>query len=369
MTKTRETTLAGRLRGRIEREGAISFRDWMHAALYDEQDGYYSARRLERWGRAGDYRTSAERSPLFAATFARYFAALYEALGAPRRLTIVEAGAGAGDFARGVLGTLRDDFPRVFDAARYVVDERGADASARVRESLAAFAGRVEFCALREIESPLDAGIVFSNELLDAFAVHRVVGRGGELREFYVGTDERGEFVWVERELSSTHLAAYFARCGVELAEGQIAEVNLAAEEWTACAARTLARGYVVTVDYGAEAEELYGAPQRFAGTLRAFRGHTLTADVLAHPGEQDITATVDWSAVRAAGERAGLETVLLMRQDEFLLRAGAVEQLERMTARAVCEAEALSLRVGAREMILPGGMSGSFQTLVQHKI
>lgn len=367
MTKTRDATLAARLRKRIGRAGALSFRDWMEAALYDERDGYYAAGRGERWGRTGDYRTSPERSPLFAATFARYFAALYEEMGAPRRLTIVEAGAGAGDFARGVLATLRDDFPRVFDAARYVVDERGADTRERARASLASFAGRVEFCRMSEIDAPLDAGIIFSNELLDAFAVHRVVWRGGELREFYVDTDDAGAFVWVERA-AALHLAEHIARRAVRLVEGQIVEVNPEAEAWTTRAARTLGRGYVVTVDYGAEASALHGVPHRFAGTLRAFRGHTLSDDVLAHPGEQDITATIDWSAVRAAGERAGLETVLLMRQDEFLRRAGAVEQLARMSARACDEAEALSLRVGAREMILPGGMSESFQVLVQRK-
>src|SRR2546423_13771582 len=97
--------LAERLRERIRREGAIIFRDWMQLALYDEREGYYARRDLERWGRAGDYRTAPERSPLFAATFARYFAGLYEELGAPHELTIFEAGAGAGPLAQGVLET------------------------------------------------------------------------------------------------------------------------------------------------------------------------------------------------------------------------------------------------------------------------
>src|SRR3954462_6477428 len=88
------SSLAERLRARIEREGAITFRDWMEAALYDARDGYYCRRDLKRWGRTGDYRTSPERSLLFAATFAGYFAKLYEELGTPETWSIFEAGSG-----------------------------------------------------------------------------------------------------------------------------------------------------------------------------------------------------------------------------------------------------------------------------------
>jgi SAM-dependent MidA family methyltransferase len=160
----------------------------------------------------------------------------------------------------------------------------------------------------------------------------------------------------------------HFARQGVALAEGQIAEVNLAAGEWIERAASVLRRGYVVTVDYGAEAEELYRSTQRRDGTLRGFREHQFVADVLARPGECDLTTTINWTQVRQAGEAAGLKTISLKRQDEFLLRAGALDQLERLTSQLDGEAERLRLRLGAREMILPGGMSESFQVLVRRK-
>ena len=151
----------------------------------------------------------------------------------------------------------------------------------------------------------------------------------------------------------------------IELEEDQIAEVNLAAEEWLARAAGALERGYVVLVDYGAEAAELYAAALRPAGTLRAFRRHQLSADVLAHPGEQDLTTTINWTQIRQAAAACGLQPVLFARQDEFLLRAGLLEQLERMTARLTSEAERITLRLSAREMILPGGLGQSFQVLV----
>src|SRR5215210_7185650 len=123
--------LAERLRALVRREGAISFRDWMNIALYDEREGYYFRRDLERWGRAGDYRTAPERSPLFSATFASYFAQLYEELDTPPAWTIFEAGAGAGHFAHGVLQTLRRDHPHIFSATRYVIDEPSADSRER----------------------------------------------------------------------------------------------------------------------------------------------------------------------------------------------------------------------------------------------
>jgi SAM-dependent MidA family methyltransferase len=369
MSSPEQTPLAERLRARISREGAISFRDWMDAALYDEREGYYCRADRPRWGRdGGDYRTSPERTPLFAATCARYFAALHDELGAPPRWAILEAGAGAGDFARVALETLEHDYPRVFQATRYYIDEASEDARLRASEKLAAFADRVEFCRNDWRGLSFEAGVIFSNELLDAFPVHRVSMRVGRLREFCVASDESGGFCWSEQEPTTPRLPEHFARLGVALAEGQIAEVNLAAGEWIERAALSLQRGYVVTIDYGAEAEELYRSPQRRDGTLRGFREHQFVADVLAHPGEHDLTTTINWTHVRQAGEAAGLETVSFEPQDRFLLRAGLLDQLERLTTRLHGEAERLRLRVGAREMILPGGMSESFQVLVQKK-
>lgn len=374
--------LDARLLARIRREGALTFRDWMAAALYDERGGYYKRPDLERWGRAGDYRTSPERTPLFAATFARYFAKLREELGSPNSFALIEAGGGAGRFARVVLDTLRRDAPEAFDAVRYVFDESGTDSRARAAALLAPHAERVEFRSLHDLTvearnentdsrtptPPPAAFIVFSNELIDALPVHRVRMREGRLRELYVAEGERGGFAWEEREPSTPRLAEHFARFGMALDEGQLAEVNLEAEEWMTRVASLGGVGFVVTVDYGDDAHALVNAPHRREGTLRAFSGQRFVEDLLANPGAQDLTATINWTQLVAAGERAGLETVALERLDAFLLKAGVVEQLERETALARDEAERSALRLGARELVLPTGMAASFQVLVQKK-
>src|SRR5207245_5146806 len=115
----------------------------------------------------------------------------------------------------------------------------------------------------------------------------------------------------------------------IQLKEGQVAEVNLATEKWLSLAAKKLFRGYLITVDYGAEAANFYWSPERFEGTLRAFHRHQLVEDVLSRAGEQDITTSVDWTYVKRVGDQLGLDTIDFDRQDRFMLRAGLLEELE----------------------------------------
>jgi SAM-dependent MidA family methyltransferase len=127
-------------------------------------------------------------------------------------------------------------------------------------------------------------------------------------------------------------------------------------------------RGFLVTVDYGAERNELLDSPDRFTGTLRAFRRHQLIDDVLARPGEQDLTTTGDWTQIKEAGRRAGLRAVRLERLDQFLLSEGLLQRLSEMVAQTQNQVEALRLSTSAREMIMPHGLAASFQVLVQEK-
>ena len=363
------SSLADRLRERIKQAGAITFCDWMKAALYDSTEGYYCRGDRRRWGREGDYRTSPERTPLFAASFARYFASLYEQLNRPAAWTILEAGAGEGHFASGVLEALQIYFPNVFAGTSYVVDEASPFSSRNAGERLQPFEERVQFKSLDEVE--IDHGVVFSNELLDAFPIHRIVLADGKFKEFYVTIGERGDFEWLLRDLStelSPRLDDYFEAVGMQPGEGQVIEVSLEIEDWVRRVAARMRRGYVVTVDYGASAEDLYSALANLEGTLRGFQRHQIVADLLAQPGEHDLTTTVNWSFVQAVGKRAGIDSVELSRLDRFLLANGILEQLEAKSRQARDDGERLQLSSAAREMILPDGMAASFQVLVQEK-
>lgn len=333
--------LAERLKELIRARGPIPFRDWMQLALYDPDGGYYRRTDLKRWGREGDYRTSSERSELFAATFARYFAQLYEELGRPAEWTIVEGGAGDRAFARRVLRQLEDEYPAVFAATRYSVSEIN-DAT----------------------EVSLDPGLYFSNELLDAFPVHRIVSDG----ELYVTVDSEGQFTWSVGPHSTPRLAAFLEQHAIKLGPGQVIEVNLAIDDWLASVASKLKHGFVITVDYGAEQNELYDPILRPHGTLRAFSKHGFVDDVLSAPGEHDITSNINWTQVVTTGERLGLEVVEFSSQDKFLMRAGLLEELERGLKRAKTVADQVRFNTDAKEMILPGGMASSFQVLVQKR-
>jgi SAM-dependent MidA family methyltransferase len=356
-------SLAERLRELIQREGSITFHDWMKAALYDAHGGYYQRADRQRWGRAGDYRTSPERSELFAGTFARYFIKLAEEVD----LTIVESGAGDGSFAAGVLRALREQFPSHFAKTRYVVYELSDDARRRMQERLSEFGERVEFCSDWDQVS-VSSGIYFSNELLDAFPVHRVMISDEGLSELYVAVDSSGEFVSTSGPLSTPRLAEFIDEYSIELAEEQVVEINLEIDNWLNAVSEKFEKGFLITVDYGAEATELYDPMLRPEGTLRGFSNHAFVDNLLAVPGEHDLTTTINWSQVKGVGEKLGWKVIEFAPQDKFLLTAGLPEQLQYRLSRAETGAERVSLTTGARDMILPGGMASSFQVLVQKR-
>lgn len=365
--KSERISLEQRLRTRIENEGPITFYEWMKAALYDPADGYYSRADRLRQGREGDYRTAPETSPLFAATLASYFSRLYLDLGSPASLTIFESGAGNGEFAYGVLEGLRTAVPEVFAATTYVIDEISPAARRQAEVRLAEFADCITFQQLNKVDAPVAAGIAFSNELIDSFPVHRITRRNNQLRELYIGLNDKG-FVWVERD-PGTDVAAYCEATNIKLSEGQIAELNPGTEKYLDRCAALFDRGFVVTVDYGADRNELLDSPDRHQGTLRAFRRHQLVNDPLAQPGCQDLTTTIDWRQVKEAGERAGLRTLRLEPLDRFLLAEGLPTHLADMTSSVSDAVLALRLSTSARELILPTGLAASFQVCVQEKI
>ncbi|MFY9583702.1 MAG: SAM-dependent methyltransferase, partial [Candidatus Acidiferrales bacterium] len=217
-----------------------------------------------------------------------------------------------------------------------------------------------------ELPAEIPAGCVFSNELLDALPVHRVVREQGALREIYVGL-EGEEFREQLGPPSTPALAGYFATQGIELREGQQAEAGLEACEWIADTGRRLARGFVLTMDYGHQAHELYDECH-LRGTLLAYQQHRASEDFLRAPGEQDLTAHVNFTALELWGRRAGLARTGLISQAQFLLALGRGNQFADLYDEGQSEVERVRARLLLKNLLHPEGLGETFQVLVQHK-
>lgn len=355
--------LIAELRARIEREGAITFRDFMDAALYHPRHGYYNTN-LAATSRGGDYVTSPEVHSIFGALVAKQLCELWTAMSRPERFEIVEQGAGTGSLARDILRWAERE-PEFFAAIRYQIVETSEVLVRMQRESLSERGLDTSVAWHGELPT-LISGCVITNELLDAFPVHRVVRLGDELREVYVAW-HAGRFVDELRPLSDVELARYFEAIGVWPGEGCYAEVNLQAPRWTAAAAASLERGYVLTFDYGYEAPQLY-APWRRDGTLVCYYRQAASSDPYQRVGKQDITASIDFTTVRSAGERAGLRTLGFTDQGQFLVRLGIGNGIA-SAASPGCEQieEYFSRRRVVMDLIDPGRL-GRVQVLLQGK-
>ena len=344
----------------------------MDLALYDPALGY-SARAARRSGRAGDFFTSVDVGPLFGELLARQIiemAALLEpqpdsqaqAPGPTLLFDLVEAGASDGRLSTDILRAIRRRVPSLYDRIRLHLVEISAEARARQRETLADAADRL---ASSSAHLPADcSGVLVANELLDALPVHQVVMRGTELREVYV--EVRGDrLTTTEGPLSTPALREYLERGHIALEPGWRAEINLRAVEWMRQAVRTLTRGFMILIDYGHPAKELYSLGHS-AGTLTTFSRHTMAGperagDVpawLDRPGQQDITAHVDFTGMQHAAEQEGATTLALLDQTYFLLGLGAAE----------LEAADLKTRLALKTLLMPGGLGSTLKVLILGK-
>ena len=357
---------------RIRQEGPITAAAFMELALYAPEAGYY-ARAARRSGRAGDFFTSVDVGPLFGTLLASRLAELWAELGpggrGPDCIDLVEAGAGDGRLSLDVLDAAAQRHPDFYRAISLHLVER-SDA-ARAAHPAAFKAHRAHLTSSAAALPPSFDGVLFANELLDAFPVHVVQMTRGGLAEIYVDAD--GETL-VERPgpPSTPALAAYLADAGVTLEPGWRAEVNLQAVAWIGEAARKLRRGFLLLIDYGYEAAELYSA-MHARGTLASFHHHLLdppaAADPLAtawlaDPGCRDLTSHVDLTSVRRAAERAGLEAVSVTDQTRFLL-----DVLERATLMAELADEGRAAeRLALKTLVMPGGLGSTHKVMLLAK-
>jgi SAM-dependent MidA family methyltransferase len=362
----------------------MTFAEFMEACLYHPKHGYYTRPEPRKSsGRAGDYYTSVDVHPIFGRLLARQLAEMWERLGRPAEFRAVECGAGEGRLAQDILEFAARALPEFHSALRYVAVERsaarrgqwkaGAGKGAEIPDSpwpipeegqtaTRDAKGRMQ----EEMPERIPAGCIFSNELLDALPVHRVKQTRHGLREIFVGWEGQ-RFTDVEGEPSTERLAQYFAGQGITLPREAQAEVSLAACAWMEQAGRALERGYVLTIDYGLEARELYNE-RHMRGTLLAYHQHRASEDYYARPGEQDLTAHVNFTALEAWGRRAGLQRIGLASQGHFLLALGQRNEFADLYEEGMSEAERTRARLSLKRLIHPEGMGERFSVLAQGK-
>jgi SAM-dependent MidA family methyltransferase len=291
---------------------------------------------------------------------------MWEHLGRPEEFMLVEAGAGVGRLASHILDFSALALSDFYRALNYVAVERSALRREQTAKQLKlhAEAGRVVISA--EIPLHIPAGCVFTNELVDALPVHRVVLQGGTLREVFVGCMD-GQFADHMTELSTCAINEYFGTQGIALLEGQHAEAGLEACDWITEVGRRVERGYVLTIDYGHPAGDLFDE-HHMRGTLLAYHDHRATENYYTSPGEQDLTAHVNFTALETWGKRSGLETSGFTSQTMFLLALGQRNEFADLHDDGQSEADRVRARLQLKTLIHPEGMGERFQVLIQQK-
>lgn len=352
------------IRTRIRENGKITFAEFMELALFHPQDGYYT--RGRSIGAEGDYFTSSTAHPAFGALIALQVKQMWELLGSPSPFYLVEMGAGGGLLAKDILSYSKLLSQPFKEALQYVALDRRP-----IAQSAPEWIGS-------HLQPILTTGVPFrdvvgcflSNELLDAFPVHRFKIEGGSLKELYVTLD--GERLVEIADAPSTPLIQQRLDSlapdlvGGSLSEGFRGEVNLGIGPWMQEVTQSLSRGFVITIDYGYAAQELY-SPQRSRGTLQCYYMHTQSSNPYVHIGQQDITAHVDFTTVMREGEKHGLSTLGFATQRDFLTNLGMQAFMKALRQKGLPQHDYYANRMGMQELVQPNGL-GNFKVLVQSK-
>ncbi|CAG0973762.1 class I SAM-dependent methyltransferase [Geobacter sp.] len=368
MGQVDDSRLRGIILDRIRKQGRIPFVDFMAACLYEPGLGYYTSPG-RKVGAEGDFYTSINVHRVFGRLIAREICRMWEEMGRPASFDIVEAGAGHGQLAIDVLDTIRELNGEFYDRVRLTLIEAEPSLAAVQGELLAHHQPKVSWISPADLaEGRLRfTGCLYSNELIDSFPTHLVEMRPEGLREAFVVADE-DQFTEILDLPSTPELEAYLACLGITLTVGQRTEINLNAVRWLQGVANALERGFVLTIDYGYLAPELYG-PMRQNGTLLCYYRHTIEENPYIRVGLQDMTTHVDFTTLAARGEELGLSKVWYGEQYRFLVATGMMEEMMALEAAAKSEQERLVIRLSLKKLILPeGGMGDTFKVLVQAK-
>jgi len=350
----------------IRERGPIPFSRYMELCLYDPELGYYS-RQGEQFGKAGDFYTSSDVHAVFGRLLARQFEETWRVLGSPEQIEILELGPGRGLFARDVLDWSEKKFPSFFAALRYSLVERSPALRTRLQSTLSRHCSRgkaslaVSNSVTREraLASEIPA-ILFANEFFDALPVE-VLSPQGELRV----TEKDGRFVETWTPASGEELD-FLDRHSVHPEEGERIEVPLIAQHYMVETAAVVQRGFLIAIDYGYTREELLAGRHR--GTVMAYRQHSVSTSPYEAPGEQDITAHVNFTALAAAAEQQGMQVQPVLTQSQFLMGIGEQNQFADAFEDCRLPQERAKVALQLKHLVTPAGMGETFHVLVASK-
>jgi len=370
-------TLRERIEQEISERGPIPFSRYMELCLYEPELGYY-ARHANQFGKSGDFYTSSDVHAVFGRLLARQFDEMWRALGSPPKIDVVELGPGRGLFAQDVLDWSEKKFPAFFGALGYVLVESSpalraklgatlahhiANGKCRLGENSDLHGGRLfaesskEFASASTSKTPT---LVFANEFFDALPVE-VVSSEGSLR-----IDSRnGRFVetWVP---ASPEELEFLDRYSVHPEAGERVEALLAAQDYMRRISAGIDRGFLVAIDYGYDRSELLAGRHR--GTVMAYRQHSASPNPYQAPGEQDITAHVNFTALAAAAEQNGMQAHKLLTQSQFLMGIGEANQFADAFEECRLPQERAKVALQLKHLVTPAGMGESFHVLVASK-
>ena len=357
----------------------ITFAEFMEMVLYQPQFGYYSTPN-SIIGPQGDFETSPHMGHDFGELMAAQFADMWEALGEPDEFTVMEMGAGQGLVAVDAIAHLKTHYSNCFKCLNYIIVEKSPALKAEQQKRLNHWQEQglsITWQTLNHVEPSSITGCVFSNELGDAFPVHWIELREGRLREVWV-TYEKEKFCAIPEDLSTHQIEQYFETIGISFdtnyTDGYRTEVNLAALNWLLQVESKLARGYILTIDYGYTAERYYSAARR-EGTLQCYYRHSHHSAPFIHIGEQDITAHVDFTALEKQGDALGLQKMGFTQQGLFLMALGLGDRLQQLSHPIDPYQQAtgqyilimMMRREALQQLISPMGL-GNFGVLIQSK-
>jgi SAM-dependent MidA family methyltransferase len=347
----------------IRQRGPIPFSRYMQICLYDPSHGYYS-RNAEQFGKAGDFYTSSDVHAVFGRLLARQFEEIWQALDRPPQIEILELGPGRGLFARDVLDWSNKKFPDFFAALTYTMQESSPALRARLQDNLRGHI-RTGKAVVPE-ERPTGPGrtlapetplIVFANEFFDAIPVE-ILGTAGKLHIAVENT--RLQETWLPPLAEELE---FLDRYGVHPEPGERIEVPILTQNWIGQVACSIQCGVLLIIDYGyTRSEQLAG---RYRGTLMAYRQHSARPDPYQAAGEQDLTAHVNFTALAAACEQAGMQVERVLTQSQFLMGIGERNQFADAFEDCRIPQERAKVALQLKHLVTPVGMGENFQVLI----